>query len=83
MEKYLVLALGEVIEQARLRETVWLKVVPYLVAKVTLVEIDVKDSDDRARLVLLVSNLFVYLGDLEVIQNAIGKHVTDQHLVVE
>lgn len=83
MEKYLVLALGEVIEQAGLRETVWLKVVPYLVAKVTLVEIDVKDSDDRARLVLLVGNLFVYLGDLEVIQNAIGKHVTDQHLVVE
>ena len=83
MEKYLVLALGEVIEQAGLRETVWLKVVPYLVAKVTLVEIDVKDSNDRARLVLLVSNLFVYLGDLEVIQNAIGKHVTDQHLVVE
>lgn len=83
MEKYLVLALGEVIEQAGLRETVWLKVVPYLVAKVTLVEIDVKDSDDRARLVLLVSNLFVYLGDLEVIQNAIGKHVADQHLVVE
>lgn len=83
MEKYLVLALGEVIEQAGLRETVWLKVVPYLVAKVTLVEIDVKDSDDRARLVLLVSNIFVYLGDLEVIQNAIGKHVTDQHLVVE
>lgn len=83
MEKYLVLALGEVIEQAGLRETVWLKVVPYLVAKVTLVEIDVKDSDDRARLVLLVSNLFVYIGDLEVIQNAIGKHVTDQHLVVE
>lgn len=83
MEKYLVLALGEVIEQAGLRETVWLKVVPYLVAKVTLVEIDVKDSDDRARLVLLVGNLFVYLGDLKVIQNAIGKHVTDQHLVVE
>lgn len=83
MEKHLVLALGEVIEQAGLRETVWLKVVPYLVTKVTLVKIDVKDSDDRARLVLLVSNLFVYLGDLEVIQNAIGKHVTDQHLVVE
>ena len=83
MEKHLVLALGEVIEQAGLREPVWLKVVPYLVAKVTLVEIDVKNSDDRARLVLLVSNLFVYLGDLEVIQNAIGKHVTDQHLVVE
>lgn len=83
MEKHLVLALGEVIEQAGLRETVWLKVVPYLVAKVTLVKIDVKDSDGRARLVLLVSNLYVYLGDLEVIQNAIGKHVTDQYLVVE
>ena len=40
MEKYLVLALGEVIEQAGLRETVWLKVVPHLVAKVTLIEID-------------------------------------------
>lgn len=83
MEKYLVLTLGKVVEQAGLRETVWLKIVPHLVAKVTLVEIDVKDSDDRACLVLIVSNLFVYLGDLEVIQNAIGKHVTDQYLVVE
>ena len=36
----------------------------------------------QCRFVLLVSNLFVYLGDLEVIQNAIGKHVTDQYLVV-
>ena len=83
MEKHLVLALGEVIEQAGLRETVWLKVVPHLVTKVALVEIDVEDSDDRACFVLLVSNLFVDLGDLEVIQNAIGKHVTDQYLVVE
>ena len=40
MEKHLVLALGEVIEQAGLRETVWLKVVPHLVAKVAPVEID-------------------------------------------
>lgn len=83
MEKHLVLALGEVIEQVGLCETIWLKVVPHLVSKVALVEIDVEDSDDRACFVLLVSNLFVDLGDFEVIQNAIGKHVTDQYLVVE
>lgn len=32
--------LGMSIEQAGLRETVWLKVVPHLVAKVVLIEID-------------------------------------------
>ena len=40
MEKHLVLALGEVIEQAGFRETVWLKVVPHLVAKVAPAETD-------------------------------------------
>ena len=83
MEQHLVLALGKVVEQAGLSEAVGLEVVPNLVTKVALVKIDVKDADYCACLVLLVSNLFVNLGDLEVIQNAIGKHVTNQCLVVE
>ena len=77
MEQNLVLALGKVVEQAGLSEAVGLKVVPHLVAKVALVKIDVKDADNSAGLVLLVSNLFVNLGDLEVIKYATRQHKTD------
>ena len=77
MQQNFMLALWEVIEQARLRETVGLKVMPDLVTQVALVKVDVKNTDDGACFVLLVSNFFVDLSDLEVIKDAIGQHVTD------
>ena len=83
MEQHLVLALGKVVEQARFREAIRLQVVPHLVAKVTLVKIDVQDADYSAGLILFVCNLFLNLCDLEVIKYAIGQHVTDQCLIVE
>ena len=83
MEQHLVLALREVVEQARLSEAVGLQVVPNLVAKVALVKIDVKDADHCACLVLLVSNFFVNPCDLEVIKYAARQHKTNQCLIVE
>ena len=44
MKQDFVLTLGEVIEQARLGETVGLEVMPYLVAKVALVKVYMKDA---------------------------------------
>ena len=83
MEQDLVLTLGEVVEQTRLREAVGLKIVPGYSAKVTFVKIDVKDTDDGARLVFLVSNLFFNPCNLEVVKNAIGQHEAHQRLVIE
>ena len=70
MQQHLVLTLGEVVEQAGLCEAVGLKVVPGHIAKVTLIKVDVQDTDNSARLVLLVSNLFFYLRNLEVVKDA-------------
>lgn len=77
MQQDFMLTLREVIEQARLSEAVGLQVMPGLVTQVALVKVDVEDTDDGAGLVFLVGNFFVNLGDLEVIKDAIGQHVTD------
>ena len=83
MQQHLVLTLGEVVEQTGLSEAVRLKVVPRHIAKVTLIKVDVKNTDDGARLVLLVCHFLVNLCNLEVIKNAVGKHEAHQRLVVE
>lgn len=83
MQKHLVPTLGKVVEQTRLRETVGLKIVPRHITQVTLVKIDMQETDDGTRLVLLVSNFFFYFCDLEVIKDTIGKHEAHQRLVVE
>ena len=83
MQQHLVLTLGEVVEQTGLSEAVRLKVVPRHIAKVTLIKVDVKDTDNSTRLVLLVCHLFVNLCNLEVIKNAVGKHEANQRLVVK
>lgn len=77
MQQDFMLTLREVIEQARLSEAVGLQVMPGLVTQVALVKVDVEDTDDGAGLVFLVGNFFVDFGDLEVIKDAIGQHVTD------
>ena len=69
MQQHLVLTLGEVVEQTGLCEAVGLKVVPGHLTQVTLVKVDVQDTDNSARLVLLVSNLFFYLRDLEIVKD--------------
>ena len=83
MQQHLVLALGEVIEQTRLREAVGLKIVPSNRAKVALIKECVKDTDYSTCLVLLVRNLFFNLCNFEVVENAVGKHEAHQRLVVE
>lgn len=77
MQKHLVLTPRKVIEQARLGEAVGLEVVPCLVSEVTLIKVDVKDTDDGTCLVLLVCNFFVNPDYLEVIKHALGQHKTN------
>lgn len=77
VEQDFVLTLRKVIEQTRLGEAIGLHIMPDLVTQVTLVKVDVQDADDGACLVLLFGNFFVDLGDLEVIKDALGQHVTD------
>ena len=60
-----------------------LKVVPRHIAKVTLIKVDVQNTDNGTRLVFLVSNIFFYLRDLEVVKDAVRQHEAYQHLVVE
>ena len=83
MQQHLVLSLGKVVEQASFSKAVGMQVVPFHITKVTLVKVDMEDTDDRARLVHLVCHFFVDLGNLEVIKNAVGKHEAHQRLVVE
>ena len=83
MQQHLVLTLGEVVEQTGLSEAVRLKVVPRHIAKVTLIKVDVQNTDNGTRLVFLVSNIFFYLRDLEVVKDAVRQHEAYQHLVVE
>ena len=77
MQQDFVLALRKVIEQTGLSETIGLQIMPDFVTQVTLVKIDVKNADDCASLVLLVSNFLVDAGDLKVIKDALGEHVAD------
>ena len=83
MQQHLLLTLGEVVEQTGLSEAVGLKVVPRHIAKVTLIKVDVQNTDNGTRLVFLVSNIFFYLRDLEVVKDAVRQHEAYQHLVVE
>ena len=77
MQQSLMLTQGKVIEQTRLCKAVGLQVMPGSTAQVALVKIDVKNADDGVCLILLVCNLFVNFGNLEVIKHASGQHVTD------
>ena len=77
MQKNLVLTLREVVEQTGLCETIGLKVVPGHLAQITLVQIDMKNTDDGASLVLLACHFFVNLGNLKVVKDALRKHKAD------
>ena len=72
MQQHLVLALWKVVELTSFRKAIGLQIMPYLLAQISLVKINVKDADDGTGFILLVSHFFFDFFNLEVIQNAGG-----------
>src|SRR5574344_585340 len=81
MEDNLAVTNGEVINIARLGETVGLKVMPSLPTQITLIKIYVNDTNLQACLGQCAGMFFFDVGYFKQVENALGENHTCQGLI--
>lgn len=83
MKSDLMLADRKVIENTRLGETIGFQVVPTSLAKITFVKIDVENTNFSTCLIVFTSTLFFYIGYFKGVKHPVGKHITNEYLVIK
>lgn len=83
MKGDLVFTHRKVIENTRLGKTIGFQVVPTSLAKVTFVKIDMENTNFSTSLIVFTGTLFFYFGYFKGVKHPVGKHITNEYLVIK